>query len=349
MRFSIGMRTVKTALAVLICLLISKLLNLEYPFYAAIATIIAMESSITSSYAAGKNRTMGTLVGAAFGGLFAFIGPHNAYLSALGIIGVIAVCNMLKWNKSVSIAGIVFLAIMLNLQPHEAPFAYAVHRVLDTLLGIGVAVLVNYFVAPPKHDRNLEKARLKVRRHLNRLAHDLLRQGGAVHISPLKKDLAALQKACDTYKEEFDIGQNKQHDLIERIEQELDVYRNTYSHMRMIRLLTDPDPEGVASLGNSLLQTSNQKAESTLSSESQAIIYRYHVACILGELQTLGLVIPTNIAYPLERESGHLPFGTSETSGDPSKQEKSRPAERTAGTPLNRTSAVPYRRQTVKS
>ncbi|MDO3408264.1 aromatic acid exporter family protein [Saccharibacillus sp. CPCC 101409] len=300
MRFAIGMRNIKTALAVFICVLISYALDLEYPFYAAIATIIAMESSITSSYVAGKNRTMGTLVGAAFGGLFAFVAPHNALLSAIGIVCVIYVCNLLKWNKSVSIAGIVFLAIMLNLHPGEGAFTYALHRVLDTLLGIGVAVLVNYFVVPPKHDRNLERSRLAVRHHLTELSHELLRLGGSLHISPLKKDLATLQKAYDTYREEFDLGKNKKHDLVERIEQELDVYRNTYSHMRMIRLLTDDDPAQVASLGVSLLQVSNQKAESALSPDSQAVIYRYHVACILGEMQTLGLVVPTDIAYPFE-------------------------------------------------
>ncbi|CAM3513892.1 aromatic acid exporter family protein [Saccharibacillus sp. WB 17] len=300
MRFSIGMRNIKTAVAVLLSILISFALDLEYPFYAAIATVIAMESSIASSYTAGKNRTMGTLVGAAFGGLFAFIEPHNAYLSAFGIVCVIAVCNLLKWNKSVSIACIVFLAIMLNLRIGEPPFLYALHRVLDTLLGIGVAVLVNYFLIPPKHDRNLERSRLAVRRHLTSLAHQLLRQGGGVHISPLKKDLAALQKACDTYKEEFDPVRSKSQDLVSRIEQELDVYRNTYSHMRMIRLLTDHDPEGIANIGSSLLQHSNQQADGALPADAQAVIYSYHVACILGELQTLGLLVPTHIAYPFE-------------------------------------------------
>ncbi|MEJ8306310.1 FUSC family protein [Saccharibacillus sacchari] len=331
MRFSIGMRNIKTAVAVLLCVLISFALKLEYPFYAAIATVIAMESSITSSYAAGKNRTMGTLVGAAFGGLFAFIEPHNAYLSALGIVCVIAVCNLLKWNKSVSIACIVFLAIMLNLRDGEPAFAYALHRVLDTLLGIGVAVLVNYFLIPPKHDRNLEKARSTVRRHLSSLARQLLRQGGGIHISPLKKDLAALQKACDTYKEEFDPVKSKSHDLVSRIEQELDVYRNTYSHMRMIRLLTDPDPQGVASLGTSLLQASNQKAESALSPQSQAVIYRYHVACILGELQTLGLTVPTDIAYPLE------------SAVQPSSQPKSQSAPEDAAAKKTRSAEAPAR------
>ncbi|MCQ4086483.1 aromatic acid exporter family protein [Saccharibacillus sp. JS10] len=300
MKFSIGMRNIKTAVAVLLCILISSALQLEYPFYATIATIIAMESSISSSYTAGKNRTMGTLVGAALGGLFAFILPHNAYLAAFGIICVIAVCNLLNWNKSISIACIVFLAIMLNLNANESAFYYALHRVLDTLLGIGVAVFVNYVLIPPKHDRNLEKARLQVRQHLSSLAQQLLQQGGGVHISPLKKDLSDLQTAYDTYKEEFDFARSKNDELVCRIEEELDVYRNTYSHMRMIRLLTDPDSQEFAHLGHSLLEDSSVKAEKALSQESQAVIYRYHVACIVGELQALGLVVPTDIAYPLE-------------------------------------------------
>lgn len=301
MKFLVGMRNLKTALAVFICIIISQLLQLEYPFYAVIATIIAMENSVTNSYTVGKNRMMGTLVGAAIGFVFAWIDPHSAVYSAIGIVIVIYICNLLKWNKSISIASIVFLAIMLNLRPGESPFLYGMHRVADTLIGISVAVLVNYLVFPPDHERSMEQMRSVLRKHLTKLAHELLREGGTIHISPLKKDMANLEKAYETYASEFHLKKNKQQ-MLEHLEQEIDVYHNTYSHMRMIRLLTDELPThhhwGLPEQHHSHLM-----AQLPLDTSSQQIIYNYHVSCILQEMSTLGLLIPSHIAQPFSSSS----------------------------------------------
>lgn len=57
----IGMRNIKTAIAVVISILVSKLLKTEYPFYAAIASIISMQSSVEDSFKTGRNRILGTI------------------------------------------------------------------------------------------------------------------------------------------------------------------------------------------------------------------------------------------------------------------------------------------------
>jgi uncharacterized membrane protein YgaE (UPF0421/DUF939 family) len=295
MKFAIGMRNIKTALAVFICLLISQTFHLEYPFYAVIATIIAMENSVTNSYTVGKNRVMGTIVGAICGFLFALIDPYSAVFSALGIIVVIYVCNLLKWNKAVSIASIVFLAIMLNLRPGESPLFYGMNRMLDTLIGISVAVIVNYLVFPPKHERQMEHRRKILRRHLTRLAHQLLRQGGGVHISSLKQDMSELEKVYETYTSEFHLNKKKQ-TMMEHLEEEIDIYHNTYSHMRQLRLLTD-EPSLEATAKPDVQFTSSRPL--TSHGEDLLMIYRYHVRCILQELQHLGLMLPRKIAPPL--------------------------------------------------
>ncbi|MDU2243799.1 MAG: aromatic acid exporter family protein, partial [Paenibacillus sp.] len=62
MKWTIGLRNLKTGLAICLCVIIAALMRLEYPFYAAIATIISMENSVTNSFTAGKHRTMGTFV-----------------------------------------------------------------------------------------------------------------------------------------------------------------------------------------------------------------------------------------------------------------------------------------------
>ena len=55
----IGMRNVKTPLAVFLCVVIFQILNMGSSFYAAIAAIISMQSSVLDSFKTGKNRMLG--------------------------------------------------------------------------------------------------------------------------------------------------------------------------------------------------------------------------------------------------------------------------------------------------
>ena len=150
----IGMRNIKTALAVTISIIIANLMKLQSPFYTAIAAIISMQSSVKASFKAGRNRMYGTILGAAIGYIFALIYPGNAFLCGAGIIIIIYLCNTFKWNQSASIACIVFLAIMINLNGKD-PLLYSIYRTVDTFIGIIIAVLINYFIVPPKkHEEN---------------------------------------------------------------------------------------------------------------------------------------------------------------------------------------------------
>lgn len=83
MSYKIGMRNIKTAIAVFICVVIYQIFDFKYPFFAVTAAVLSMESSIINSLKVGKNRLMGTAVGALIGLCFAVISPGNAVLSAL--------------------------------------------------------------------------------------------------------------------------------------------------------------------------------------------------------------------------------------------------------------------------
>lgn len=145
----VGMRNIKTAISVVLSILISKAFKMEYPFYTAIASIISMQSSVEASFKAGRNRILGTLVGAAVGFICALIRPGDALIAGVGIVAVIYVCNLLQWKESASIACVVFCAIMLNLKGGSA-LLYSLNRILDTFVGIVVAVAVNRLILPPQ-------------------------------------------------------------------------------------------------------------------------------------------------------------------------------------------------------
>jgi len=267
------------------------LMKLEYPFYAAIATVISMENSVTNSFAAGKNRMMGTFVGAIIGLGFAMLEPGNILYCAIGIILVIMICNQLKWNKAISIASIVFLAIMLNLKGEETPLHYSVGRITDTLIGVSVAVLVNLLVFPPKHEINLHKARKALAASITH-AMELLVLKEEANLKSVRAQIKALEKHLELSREEFHLIKDG-HATMEDILDELESYKQIYEHLKMLQKLgiaSHLNEENLERLGNPLFQGAHEAGEQKDS--PQYIVYNYHVDWMLDEFENLGLPLP---------------------------------------------------------
>lgn len=147
----LGMRNIKTAISVFICIVVLRLFTDNSPFYACIAAVITMQNTMENSIKVGISRMIGTLVGATVGVVLSTIYSNSTILTALGIVLVIYIANFLKKSSSTAIACIVYLAIMVNMK-YTTPFYYSLMRVIETFLGIIVAVIVNITVFPPKKE-----------------------------------------------------------------------------------------------------------------------------------------------------------------------------------------------------
>lgn len=148
----LGMRVIKTIIAVYICFLIS-LVTKTSPFYSAIAAILCMQNSPEDSYEVGKNRMIGTLIG----GLYGFIAvvlvdffnielfSHAHYL-ILGLFLIPLIYTNVLWESkdSTYISCVVFLSITVSHGGDASPLMFALGRVFNTLIGIVVSIVVNW-------------------------------------------------------------------------------------------------------------------------------------------------------------------------------------------------------------
>lgn len=151
-----GMRVVKTALAVLICLLVEHYRGSSMPYHACIATIVCMQPTLKSTFNAATDRTLGTIIAGIYAYLLAVLLISNAamepsslqYYLLIGALSfpLMALMVAIKKTSSLAITVIVYLVIMLSVSATN-PLAYTAERVAGTLIGIGVALLVNWL--PP--------------------------------------------------------------------------------------------------------------------------------------------------------------------------------------------------------
>lgn len=151
----IGMRTLKTGLAVMMTLVISNIGMIVNPIYAAIGTVLAMQQTVKGSFLIGKNRLLGTLIGGVIAYLIALIYTGNTggiILTSLGVIVTICVCNSLKLNDSISIALTVLLSILIGINEND-PLTYSAIRIWDTSIGVLIGIIINYFIAQPDYQK----------------------------------------------------------------------------------------------------------------------------------------------------------------------------------------------------
>ena len=164
----IGLRNIKTSLAVFLCIVLYALLDRDGLLLAAFAALICMQDSVEKSLIDGANRIIGTICGGVLGAVvmsFAHTDVHfiwTASLSAAGISALIYVGVLIHKRQSIAISCFTFLVIAMDISNTDyTPFMAATHRVLDTVIGITIAVLVNRFFFMPENDRQIRKAKGK--------------------------------------------------------------------------------------------------------------------------------------------------------------------------------------------
>ncbi len=172
----IGLRIIKTGIAVALSILIAPLFKIENPFFVVISAFIAMQPTVSDSWKTGMNRLLGTSLGAAVGLGFVLMSPGNPVLTGIGTIVLISVMNYLKLQDSIVMASIVFAGVFFNADGEYVFFAF--RKLIDTSLGIGIALIVNFSIYPPVyHERafvSVEKARKEILRTIVEMLEILL-------------------------------------------------------------------------------------------------------------------------------------------------------------------------------
>lgn len=153
----IGMRTIKTALAVTISLYISQMLNLGAPIFTAIASISTMKASISESFNDVSRRLFTAVFGVVLGYLFSLIPLGEEFLPLLAGIGIIIIIYMLQvlnLKRMIILSCIVFVA---SLCAESNKLVYGINRIIGTFVGIAVSVPINYLISAPNLSQNYLK------------------------------------------------------------------------------------------------------------------------------------------------------------------------------------------------
>jgi len=153
---ALGMRIIKTAIAVGICTTTFTFLDRENATLAAIASIIALQNTIETSFKSGGNRIISTILGGIWAIGFMYIGHllpsllFRSLIVPIGICIIIYVCAAIDKKELITISCVVFLSITLNYTETANSLMYAINRIIDTAYGVIVSIVINVLIKSPE-------------------------------------------------------------------------------------------------------------------------------------------------------------------------------------------------------
>jgi len=138
----LGNKAIRAGISASLCVLAANLLNLKYPFFAALPAVMPLATNLHETIKSGSNRTIGSAIGAAVGIVLALIHSSSFLLTGMGVIIIIYICRFINWESSASIGCLIFISIMVGLKG-ETAWVYSLHRLLATFIGIAITTAVN--------------------------------------------------------------------------------------------------------------------------------------------------------------------------------------------------------------
>ncbi|WP_454053080.1 FUSC family protein [Clostridium sp. Marseille-Q7071] len=276
----IGMRNIKTALAVTLSVATSELLHLEYPFFTAIAAVLAMQGSFIRGYEVGRDRLLGTIVGAIIGLISALIAPGNLVMIFIGIVTVIFLLNVLKWQNSSYVGCLMFCAIMLNLNG-DSPYIYAFYRTLDTFIGIIIASLVNYFICPPKHIELIKKQCIELIDETINIVSEDTYYDGEIELISIENKIKTLEKYLELYLSEHELLK-KEKKNVKHIESVLEHSKSILYNIKILMSLSVDDSTDV-------IATEDNKSyiSENIGVNLNEVVYKHHINNIIKNKNNL--------------------------------------------------------------
>lgn len=144
----LGKRCIKTAVSATLCAILYALFDRNATF-ACIGAVFGTESNNSDKpWRTGGNRLIGTVIGGFLGmGLFYVQKQISGKLSEIallfiGIVVLIYISQILGCANAIQGGAVVFYIVMLNTPEHQY-ISYALNRMLDTGIGVGMSVLIN--------------------------------------------------------------------------------------------------------------------------------------------------------------------------------------------------------------
>lgn len=284
----IGMRTIKTGLAVTLCCLFTNFV-VDNMFYCATACVVTMQDTIKTSYKMGFQRVFGTMIGGLVGFLLVLISPANPFLCGLGIMVVIKCCEIFKLSSLV-VSSVTFFSLYLG-YINSDPVTYSIQRVIDTSVGVIMGLIINYSVARPNYYDNTIKEFTDIKCLFEERIKIIASNKKELNIEEIEQKIKKSEAMYSKLIDELNYSQGEFN--LDVIDKSLDITRQIYFHIKSIELLEKELYLSKENYKRIKKMLKNEEIKLKID-EKESPVFNFHLSKIIDEMAKLDELVDVN-------------------------------------------------------
>lgn len=153
----IGLRTIKTAAAVIIAMLLVDIYGTTTSklIFAMLGAMAAVQPTFKESWESCLTQIVGVLFGAVLGVVLLYLPIPRLAIAGIGVVLVITLYNALHIRFAPGLPCLI--VVILCTTPDIHPFEYALGRIWDSAIGLGVGMLINMLIFPYDNSRRIRE------------------------------------------------------------------------------------------------------------------------------------------------------------------------------------------------
>jgi uncharacterized membrane protein YgaE (UPF0421/DUF939 family) len=155
-----GARIIKTGIAITLSMLICNYFDIQPAIFAGAATVLNMQPSLGLSFHNAWEQILVHFVSISIAIILGLTLGNNPFIMGLTSVLVILICQHFRWRGS--LAGGVMASIFILSSPSAQFIDHALIRSLAIFVGVSVALIVNFTIAPPRYRQPLQKKLLEL-------------------------------------------------------------------------------------------------------------------------------------------------------------------------------------------
>lgn len=229
MRVHIGLRTIKTTVAVIVAMIVIEALGTTDSklVFAMLGAMSAVQPTFKESLEACISQIIGVVFGALCGILLLLLKLPALVSIAIGIILVITLYNTLQIHYSPSLPCLIL--VMLCTDPEVSPIIYAAGRIWDTAIGLAIGMCINMLVFPYNNSKIIRNTAAALNKELLVFLEDLF-DGDDIY-----PDTDHMRKNIDTLETQLEIFSNQKLLLqLKRQNRELEIFKECENKARLL-------------------------------------------------------------------------------------------------------------------
>lgn len=280
-KIHIGLRTIKTAAAIVISMFIVDFLGTSASklIFAMLGAMAAVQPTFKESRDSCLAQIVGVLFGSFASIVLLMLPVPSLVATGIGMVLVITLYNALHIRYSPSLP--CFIVVMMCTTPDIAPLAYASERIWDTTIGLSVGMLINTLVFPYDNSRQIRATVESLDKELILFLEDMF---DGDDILP---DADAMSRKVDAMYRQMQVFSNQKY--LHRQQEKLESFRRCERKVRellaRLEVLSQMGRPGRLSEENRLALEkcgANIKDERTLDSVMERdVVMNYHIRQVL--------------------------------------------------------------------